>query len=884
MPLQIHQQLGSYEITALLGKGGMGEVYRARDTKLKREVAIKVLPDEFARDSERVSRFQREAEMLASVNHPNVAGIHGLEEAQGSRFLVLELVEGETLAERLVRGPIPVGEALDIARRICEALEAAHEKGIIHRDLKPANIKVTPEGKVKVLDFGLAKAYEREPADAARSNSPTISMAATNAGVILGTAAYMSPEQAKGRTVDQRTDVFAFGCVLYEMLTGKPAFDGEDIPDILSAVLRTEPDWSLLPNDVSPGIVRLLHLCLKKELKKRRQTATDVRIDLEQALSEPVPVAPTPVSRPRWVEARKALLAIHALLTLALLAGAGWIYFRAASPAPVTRFKVMPAEGTQFATALLTRGTNSGTISPDGARLVWIAADASGKQLLWVRPLDAIDAQPLNGTDNATFPFWSPDSRFIGFFADGKLKKISVSGGPALTLCDSLNGRGGSWSKNGVILFSNVAGPLMRVPAEGGQPAAVATEDKGDQSYPNFLPDGRHFLFTVASYARTRTGKIYAGSLDSTDIRYLIDASTNVAYAPAGYILFNRDSTLFAQRFDADRLEVSGEAVPIAEGISFEPERGMGAFSVSNNGTLAFRSGINTPTQLTWFDRSGKQLGVAGVPGNYTMPALSPDGKYVAVTRMDGQADIWILELARNAFSRLTFNPAADISPVWSPDGKMIAFESYRDGPAIYRKAASGAGQEELVVKVPGLNSVNHWSPDGKYLLFFASNLRTGTDVGIVPLAGDRKIQWLVQSEFTDAETNFSPDGRWLAYSSSESGRREVYVQPFPANTSRWQVSTTGGRQPSWRRDGKELFYTTQDGELPKLYAVDVQTDSGFHVGTPKLLFEMHTNTINTTISYAASADGQRFLVNTFLESAPSAITVVLNWPEALKR
>jgi eukaryotic-like serine/threonine-protein kinase len=841
MPLQIHQQLGSYEITALLGKGGMGEVYRARDARLKRDVAIKVLPDEFLQDAERVSRFQREAEILASVNHSNVAGIYGLEEALGSRFLVLELVEGETLAERLARGPIPVNESLDIARYICEALEAAHEKGIIHRDLKPANIKVTPEGKVKVLDFGLAKAYEREPSDASRSHSPTISMAATNAGMILGTAAYMSPEQAKGRTVDQRTDVFAFGSVLYEMLTGKPAFDGDDIPDILGAVLRTEPDWSLLPKDVPPGIVRLLHLCLKKELKKRRQTATDVRIDIEQALSEPASVpTPTAVSSPRWAGARKVLLVVHALLTIALLAGAGWIYFRAAPPA-VTRFQVAPPEGTKFAAAAYARGANSGTISPDGTRLVWFAADASGKVLLWVRSLDAIAAQPLNGTDNAQFPFWSPDSRFIGFFAEGKLKKIAFSGGPALTVTNAVTARMGTWSQSGVIVFSNVRGPLMRVPAEGGQATPIPTEDKGDHTSPFFLPDGRHFLFTVLDPAGA--GKVYAGSLDSTDVRHLTDVSTNVAYAPPGYILFNRESTLFAQRFDAKRLEVSGEAVPIAEGVAFEPTV-LGAFSVSNNGTLAFRSGIGTVTQLTWFDRTGKQLGVAGAPGNYTMPALSPDEKYVAVTRTDGQSDIWILELARNAFSRFTFDPAEDSDAVWSPDGKTIAFRSLRDGPAIYQKPAGGAGQEELVAKIPGLQAVNHWSPDGKYLLFFGTNTKTGTDIGTVATTGDRKIQWLIQSEFTDAETNFSPDGRWLAYSSNESGRREVYVQPFPANGSRWQVSTTGGRQPSWRRDGKELFYSTQDAQLPKLYAVDVQTNPEFHVGTPKPLFEMHTNTV----------------------------------------
>jgi Tol biopolymer transport system component len=573
----------------------------------------------------------------------------------------------------------------------------------------------------------------------------------------------------------------------------------------------------------------------------------------------------------------------HLGVTVALIAIAGYFLFRPPS-AEIMRFQVSPAEKTIFASPIgVPGGANGGTISPDGKRLVFSAADAAGKTLLWVRSLDSLAPEPLNGTDGGSFPFWSPDSRYVGFFDANKLKKIEASGGPPQTLCDGGSSRGGTWSSDGVILFQpQIGGPLFRVSAEGGQPVAVTSVDEspGTHRWPYFLPDGRHFLFRIDGSAAENTG-IFIGSLDSSETKRLLGADENAVYAPAGYVLFTREGTLMAQRFDADRLELVGEPFPIAEEISRDPGVRLAEFSVSTNGILTYRSGGNLTTQLTWVDRAGRKLQSVGPPGNYSRPMLSPDEKRVAFTRADGQQDIWILELGREVLSRLTFSPENDDSPIWSPDGSKIAFASSRDGGGVYQKTATGAGPEELLLKSGAGANVNHWSPDGKYILFFRAAARTNQDIWILPLTSDRKPQIYLQTEFIEGEAQFSPDGRWIAYTSNETGRFEVYVQPFPTTGAKYQVSTSGGRQPFWRRDGKELFFVSDDR---RFFAVDVQTGSTFQVGTPKFLFNMQANVTNTRNSYHPSADGQRFLVNMLLETASSPITVVVNWTAALNK
>jgi serine/threonine protein kinase len=662
MSVDVGTRLGSLEITALLGKGGMGEVYRARDTKLKREVAIKILPDEFSRDPDRVSRFQREAEVLASLNHPNIAAIYDVQEANGFRFLVLELVEGETLAEHIKRAPIPVDEALTIAKQICEALEAAHEKGIIHRDLKPANVKITPDGKVKVLDFGLAKAFEAETSKANLSQSPTLSMAATNAGVILGTAAYMSPEQAKGRAVDRRTDIFAFGAVLYEMLTGRAVFEGEDLQDILGAVLKSEPDWTRLPTGVPPLIPRLLRLCLQKDTKKRRQTATDVRIDIEQALAEPL--AAMPAVTPARSASLSWVVAVAAVVAAVVLAIPAMRYLR----------QIPPHEIRVDVTTPPTADPVSFAISPDGRRLVFLAS-TEGKSQLWVRPLDSVAAQPLAGTDGASFPFWSPDSASVGFFADSKLKRIDVGVGAPQVLANVSVGRGGTWNSDGIILFGrSVIEPLFKVSATGGEPVAVTRLEAGQMNhkFPQFLPDGRHFIYFVTGGPRQG---VYAGSLDGTSSKRLANADATAVVSPSGFLLFLRQTTLFAQAFDFKGQELSGNPFPVAEQAAFDAVTNGAGFSAASD-IVAYRTGsAGVARQLTWLDRSGKTVGTIGGADAARLldPELSPDGKRLAVHRTaNGNTDIWLIDAARGVPTRVTFATAVDAWPIWSPDGSRV--------------------------------------------------------------------------------------------------------------------------------------------------------------------------------------------------------------------
>ncbi len=866
--------LAHYQVLEKLGAGGMGEVYRAADTKLGRQVALKILPPEFARDPERLARFEREARVLASLNHPNIAAIYGFEHVDGVPFLVLEYVPGPTLAELVRSGPIEVENWVQICTQVAKALEDAHDKGIVHRDLKPANVKVTPDDKVKVLDFGLAKAFAEEPA-ADAAHAATVSALATRAGAILGTPAYMSPEQARGRRLDRRTDIWSFGCVLYELLSGRQAFPSETIPDAIAGVLAREPDWQALPAALPERIRDLLRRCLQKDPQRRLQHIGDARILLE----DPEPGFTTKTQRHKEGFLASLRLGGECVLALALVALA-WLHFRGTPPEQrVAKLSLLPPANASF---------GGFAISPDGRRLAFTATDSSGKLQLWVRPLDALSAQTLAGTDGAAYPFWSPDSRFIGFFADSKLKKIDASGGPAQTLCGAPIGRGGAWNREGVILFAGRWTPLYRVSAAGGEAKPVTVLDREvTHRWPHFLPDGRHFLYCVASVA-TATHGIRLGSLERASparVGPLLLTRSNAAYA-SGYMFFVRERTLMAQPFDLSRLEASGGPLPVAEAVGANLGLLLARFSVSETGLLVYGSGGGGDTQLAWFDRQGKKLGTVGQPGAHTTMRLSPDDRRVAVNRTDpaGNTDLWVYELARGTSSRFTFHPATDFGPVWSPDGNRIAFRSTRDGVSnLYWKVSTGAGEDEPLLKSGADKTPSDWSRDGRFLIYSERDAKTGMDLWVLPLEGERKPAPFLRTEFEELGAEFSPDGRWLAYQSNASGEFEVYVRPFPAGSAgsggQWQISTGGGQLPSWRRNGKELFYLAEDG---KLMAVDLKAGATFEAGVPRALFQARAAGLR---SYDVASDGQRFLINTPLEeSAAAPLTVVINWPAGLKR
>ena len=777
----IGTRLAHYEITAHLGSGGMGDVFQAKDLKLGRSVAVKFLSEAFASDSDRVSRFEREARVLASLNHSNIAAIYGLEESNGRKFLVMELVPGETLADRIRRGPIPFYEALGIAKQICEALEAAHEKGIIHRDLKPANIKVTADGQVKVLDFGLAKALQEDTSNASLSDSPTmVSSAATNAGVILGTAAYMSPEQAKGRQVDERTDIFAFGCVLYEMLAGRRAFDGDDAGDILGAVLRIDPDWSRLPAGLPSSVRNLLRLCLEKNVKNRRRAVTDVRLDIEQALKEPPPEA-TAVQAPGRTHSPLAWIVAAAFLIG--MAAVSAVHFREKPPAaPVLRSTIAAPENSKL---------HSFAVSPDGRYLV-IAATVNGKRQLWLRALDALQPQPMAFTEDAAYPFWSPDSRNIGFFAQGKLKKVSANGGPAQALCDAPDARGGSWNHDDVIIFSPSASAIsiQSVSAAGGVPSDV-TKSKGDQRHPVFLPDGRHFLYFVRG-AGEKSG-IYVSSLDGMENRRILPDPSSPVFAPSptggrvGRILFVRETTLMAQPFDSASAQPAGDAFPVADGVTLTTEAAYLPVSVSDTGILLYeaRGMTGSTNQIAWYDRGGKILNSVSAPGRVFDPAISPDEKSVVFRRdSSSSSDLWMQDLVRGTEARLTNNGSRNAAPFWSPKGDRVVFASPRNGfNNFFQKAASGSGMEEPLLLSSRIKILSHWSRDGRFVVYCDLDPKNKFDLWVLPMDGsekERKAVPFLQTEFNELLAQLSPDSHWMAYTSDQSGRREVYVRAVP--------------------------------------------------------------------------------------------------------
>jgi serine/threonine protein kinase len=870
MALAAGTRLGPYEILAPIGAGGMGEVYRAKDTKLGRDVALKVLPPAFVGDADRLARFRREAQVLASLNHPHIASIYGLEESDGIQALVIELVEGPTLADRISQGPIPLEESMRIARQIAAALEYAHEKSIVHRDLKPANVKIAAEGVVKVLDFGLAKVLDDGRISADPASSPTLTMGATQAGVILGTAAFMAPEQARGQAVDRRADIWAFGVLLFEMLAGRPAFQGESVSDILASVLKFEPDWSALPAGTPGPIRKVLQRCLTKDRKQRLQAIGEARIALEEYTAGRAEVEMAPPVRHRmlpWIAA-----VVFGLAFVIITA----VHFRETqSDSRVFRFVIEPPEKTSF---------GSLAISPDGRLLAFTATDSDGKVQLWVRPLDSLNTKPLPGTDGATFPFWSPDSHYVAFFASRQLKKIPVSGGPAITICDVRNGRGGAWNRNGTIIFGAYPSPLFSVAAAGGQAKPLTSLDQSKQETshrsPFFLPDGLHYLYSIGGL----DAGIYLGELGSAARTRLLSEPSNAVYAASatgGHLLFWRGGSLIAQPFDAGSLRLSGDPFSVAERVGYATAYGIAVFSSSENGILAYSNGTADQfSQLTWFDRTGKRLGTTGEPGYLDAPSLSPDEKQVAVSRYDPQRpgyDIWLTQTATANFTRFTFGPKSNQYAVWSPDNSFLAFSSDRDANVfnLYRRTSNGAGKDELLMKSDHIKYPDDWSADGRWLLFEENDPKTRKDLWVLQVPGDNKPVSYLRGDSNEADASFSPDGKWVAYNSDESGQYEVYVQSFPASGGKWQISSDGGRFPKWRRNGRELFYVSSE---KKITAVDVNAAGTiFQAGTPHPLFEAHSNHVQ--VMYSVSRDGQRFLISTAIGGVDStAATVVTNW------
>jgi Tol biopolymer transport system component len=878
-------RLGPYEIQSALGVGGMGEVYRATDTNLARSVAIKVLPEAFAQDSDRLARFEREARTLASLNHPNIAIVHGLEKADGVRALVMELVDGPTLADIVARGPLNIDEALPIARQIADALASAHENGIVHRDLKPANVKVKPDGTVKVLDFGLAKPVEagRTGSDAGLTHSPTMTSPAmmSGLGVILGTAPYMSPEQARGKPVDARADTWAFGCVLYEMLTGRRAFEGEDVSETLAAVIKGEPDWAALPAATPTPIRRLLRRCLTKEPTRRISDASMARLEIDEALAGPSLDEQQPTKAGRRGE-RIALFSALAVATIVAAGSVAW----ALRPHPVE-----PEMRLEITTPPTTDPVSL-AISPDGRRLAFVAT-SEGLPRLWVRGFDSVEARPLAGSEGAKNPFWSPDGRSLAFFADARLKRIDVDNGLVQTLANALFAYGGSWNRDGSILFSeSPLRPVLRTTATGAAPVDVTTRElPSAHMFPSILPDGRHFLYYVTPAPAREARGVYVAATDGSAAHRLFDADSAAVYYAPGHLLFVRQGTLFAQAFDPVNLSISGDATAITAGVAVQ---GFTPALAASPGRIVYRagSGGSGRRQLAWFDRSGREIGSVGPPEtNGDFPSLSPGGDRIVLSRTNSDPsraglDIWMLDIERNVLSPFVVSPAVDVMPLWSRDGDSIVFTTAREiGRAgLYVKPVRGTQGEKVLLETTGGIAATDWSPDGRFLLYQSQTPKTGFDLLALPMTGDKTPVPVATGNADERSGQFSPDGKWVAYQSNESGRDEIWVQSFPDATIKERVTGDGGGQARWRRDGKELFYLGLD---ERLMAVQVSLDQGgktIRLGTPAPLFRAPlTGEVSpggiTRQPYEVSADGQRFLINKVIEEViTTPITVLLNW------
>jgi eukaryotic-like serine/threonine-protein kinase len=897
-------KLGPYEIQQPLGAGGMGEVYRARDTRLGRDVAIKVLPAHLSSNPDLRQRMEREAKAISSLNHPHICTLHDVGSQDGVDFLVMEYLEGETLADRLHRGALPLDEALNIAIQVADALDKAHARGIVHRDLKPANIMLTKNG-TKLMDFGLAKPAPGLSAASGAGpltpSTPTMSVAVLSAsaspltqkGTVVGTFQYMAPEVLQGAEADARSDIFSFGCVLYEMFTGRRAFEGKSQFSVLGAILDKEPERiSVVLPTSPPRLDETVWRCLAKNLDQRYGCMHDVRIQLE-ALAEAGPqaaVAQAASLNRGSSSTRLAWLVAGVAALIALSVGAAYV-FQAPKPARVVRSSILPPAGTSFVTMLPASGPP--VLSPDGTQLAFTARDDKSKVLLYVRPLMSLTAQPLPGTEDATYPFWSPDSREIGFFVPGKLKKINASGGPAQTLCDSVSGRGGAWSQAGVIVFTPSSNqPLLSVSAEGGIPVPASRLDlaqaENSHRWPTFLPDGKHFLYWSRTSHVGQSPVLYLGELGTLQAKVLMKSETMALYA-SGHLLFLRDQTLMAQPFNPGRFELIGEPQPMAEHVAVSGSTVRAMFSVSETGTLIYQAGETSGGwNLAWWSRDGKPIGFVPKSDRYLAPALSPDGARLAVEIFaggQGIGDIWIFDLTRGTSTRLTFGPYSQGAPVWSPDGKTVFYSSGAGFPHIRAKAADGSTPERVVtesddtVEIPA-----SFSPDGRYLVYErrVPKSEIGFHIWALPLSGDGKTFPIVQSAFEERAPSVSPDGKWMAYQTNESGRWEICITAFPGGGAKWQVSSIGGAAAKWRRDGKELFFLDPSDNL---IGVDVNTSgNAVHLGTPHTLFQA-VGIQREYGPYDVTADGKRFLINSGnLKEGSDPFTLVQNWPAELKK
>jgi len=894
---------GRYEILVQIGAGGMGEVYRAIDKSLGRHVAVKILPAAFAEDKERMARFEREAKLLAVLNHPNIAAIHGLEESDGRRFLVLELAEGETLQARLNRGPLPVEEALETCRELAEGLEAAHEKGIVHRDLKPGNIMITPEGKVKILDFGLAKAYGGETTAVDIEKSPTITAKMTEPGVILGTATYMSPEQARGRAVDKKADIWAFGCVLYECLTGSRAFHGETVSDTLAHILKGEPDWSKLPAETPTLIKVLLHRCLEKDPKKRLHDIADARLEIEAPVAYPseAVAAPRRFTLP-WLAAGAVGILLAGILIDRIL-----IKHPQPAPSPLvvtSTIKVEPGlwlDGMRRAQEREWPSRTAMAISANGRFLVYSAIEENpGPQVkpqLYLRRMDQGEAKPIAGTEGGINPFLSPDSRWVGFWADGKLEKVPVDGGVPATLCDAAGISGASWGPGDIIVFADGQGTgLYKVSADGGMVESLTSPDPkreaGCHRLPSWLPYGKAVLFTVMRYRWDSQPRLALLNLDTREWLVLLPDAADAKYVPTGHLVFLRQGTLMAVRFDTANMQVIGQPSPVVGNViqAIVPwgiqNTGAGQFDVSDSGSLVYAAGGVLPdlqNSLVWVDQSGFEQPVAPLHLPFQAPRLSPDGQRIVYVTMGREWRVFVYDLNTGTNSRLTHEGMSSRA-IWTPDGKRIVF-LWQDPLALnlFSQPYDGSSPMERLTMSQYDQYPGSWSSDGKTLALVESQQNTANDIAVMDVPSGRVTPFL-NSQYSEGYPEFSPDGRWIAYVSDESARDEVYVRPFPGPGMKHQVSSQGGVQPLWARNGRQLFYRRQD----QVWAVDVRTDGGFSTGKPRLIFERPGYSPgNPTRSYDLSQDGQRFLMVKLEQRKPAPVTemtLVQNWFEELKR